>query len=402
MCQIQFVMSNELANDCIANFTQLLEEGSQMNDDATGVFGERFTWKIGKAYEDFKKGKVSSLKEYMNEYGTNWLVGHNRLATQGSEKENANNHPFENDTCVVVHNGILNNDDSLAKLYSLEYKAETDSAIVPELVQMFIKDGEDEINAIKRTAELIGGSYSIFIMMKESKRLFYFKNSGTSFHLMRVTDDNDNVSVYGSTSRRQLEDIGYIKTNGLFEDDLYKRRSFGKPQSGTIYEIVYKGDMAVSEVDTFEPMVSQSKNWGSSWGNTSKWNYTGGAYYGDDGAGYSYSSFDELDDGVILDEDMEEAFEDCIREINYMESADDRTDVIGTLSGKIIDYHDKSQNLTVRNVPKDVGTLISSHLNAKEWYSTDTNMECANYTVQYKEIRGMITDGLIYKTQGGE
>ena len=73
MCQIQFVMSNELANDCIANFSQLLEEGSQMNDDATGVFGEHFTWKIGKAYEDFKKGKVNSLKDYMNKYGTNWL-----------------------------------------------------------------------------------------------------------------------------------------------------------------------------------------------------------------------------------------------------------------------------------------------------------------------------------------
>ena len=391
MCQIQFVMSNELANDCISNFTQLLDEGSQMNDDATGVFGEHFTWKIGKAYEDFKKGKVNSLKDYMNKYGTNWLVGHNRLATKGSETVSANNHPFENDTCVVVHNGILNNDDELAKTYNLKYDAETDSAIVPELIQMFVEQGKQEEDAVKRTAELIGGSYSIFVLMKETKRLFYFKNSGTNFHMMRVVDANDNVSVYGSTSKVQLEDLGHIKTGALFETDLYKSRVFGIPQSGMLYEVVYKENMDVNEVTKFTPKVT-TYSAGNKW-NT--WGYESGGWkaYSD------YSSPAESE--VVLDEDMEDAFEDCIREIEYIENPADDESVINGLMGKTIDYHDKSQNLTVRNVPKNIGQLLNTHLNAKEWYSTHTNMECANYTVQYKNIRGMITDGLIYQSEDG-
>ena len=249
MCQIQFVMSNELANDCIANFTHLLKEGSQFNDDATGVFGDGFTWKVGKAYEDFKKGKVKDLKGYMDRYATNWLVGHNRLATGGAKPEfNMNNHPFENASCVIVHNGILSNDSSLAKQYNLEYDSQTDSAVVPALIEMFMskpdvrcltddgkiitdKDGVAidnpylEETAIKRTAELLEGSYSIFVYMKESKRLFYFKNSSTSFYFLRLKDENDILSYYGSTDKDQLWDIGYIKSDGFIRTDVYKERN---------------------------------------------------------------------------------------------------------------------------------------------------------------------------------
>ena len=207
MCQIQFVMSNELANDCIANFSNLLKEGSEYNGDATGVFGDNFTWKIGKAYEDFKKGKVKDLRSYMDKYATNWLVGHNRLATKGSEKDNANNHPFENNTCVIVHNGVLTNDDALAREYNLVYQEQTDSAVIPALIESFmdkpsvkyltdndtilsdkngvaIENPYIEETAIKRTVELLEGSYSVFVYMKESKRLFYFKNNSTSFYFM--------------------------------------------------------------------------------------------------------------------------------------------------------------------------------------------------------------------------
>ena len=133
-------MSNELANDCVANFLMLLEEGSQFNGDATGEFGDRFTWKKPIAYDDLKDKKVSALTQGIRQHSTNWLVGHNRLATQGSKENNENNHPFENDTCIVVHNGCLSNDDGLKRTYNLKYEAETDSAVIPALIDNFVRN----------------------------------------------------------------------------------------------------------------------------------------------------------------------------------------------------------------------------------------------------------------------
>ena len=454
-------MSDELANDCIANFSNLLKEGSEFNGDATGVFGDSFTWKVGKAYEDFKKGKVKDLRSYMDKYATNWLVGHNRLATKGSEKDNVNNHPFENSTCVIVHNGVLTNDDALAREHNLVYQEQTDSAVIPALIESFmdkpsvkyltdddkilsdkngvaIENPYIEETAIKRTVELLEGSYSVFVYMKESKRLFYFKNNSTSFYFMRLKDENDNLSYYGSTDKDSLWDVGYIKSDGFFRTDVYKERNIESPDGGVIYEVLYKEkSQGFKEVSTFKPKAS------TSWGN---WNTCGATHYSTRGTttyktdddwidddGYypkkSYTaSYEGCDTGMCQLDDFEENL--CMSCYNYMynQGADEFFDYTGdaTLSIKngtlsncwnetvknlkinqcedIYDFDklikngmlkvdDKSQTFTLLNQKKD--TILSKKnmsewlmktLNASEYTSSLNAKGHRNYAIKYDSI----------------
>lgn len=398
MCEIQFVMNKTtLAKDSVNNFTELLSKGSQSNGDATGVFGEGFTWKVGQAYEDIRKGKARNLKNYMDEYATNWLVGHNRWTTQGTEKVQANNHPFVNDTCVIVHNGMISNDDSLSRTYGLKYKAETDSAVVPELIEMFTNDGEDEVSAIKKTAELLEGSYSIFVLMKETKNLYYFKNSGTSFQFMRVTDRENNISYYGSTCKISLQELGSIKTDGMFDGDVYKGRSFGSPEVGQIYRIVYKGDLDIIKEGKgkFEPRrtVYTNNRW-KNWGTTpSKYSNNGG--YGDGAYAYSGSEWDYVDFDDA--EKMEELFEKCILEIDYMEGGEhERPLLADDLAGYELTWDDNAEVVIIRDVRKISGNILKLYLDATEWFDTDTSKENANYSIKYSEIKKMKGDGFIY------
>jgi hypothetical protein len=62
MCEIQFVMSDTLANDNVNNFIEMLQKGSRSNADATGIFSSSYQWKVGKAYDDLKDKKDLSIK----------------------------------------------------------------------------------------------------------------------------------------------------------------------------------------------------------------------------------------------------------------------------------------------------------------------------------------------------
>jgi len=416
MCEIQFVMSNTLGNDNVNNFIEMLSKGSKSNDDATGIFTEAYQWKIGKAYADLKNKKDDSIKHVLSALPSNWLVGHNRLATQGSETDNENNHPFSNDTCTIVHNGIIGNDDTLKTEFGFDYKAETDSAIVPALVDHYIREGKDEIDAIKESVENLSGSYSIFVYMHGSQNLYYLKNSSTSFHMMKTVDANDNVSIYGSTSKSSLEDMSYIKSDGLFGADLFKARNITSPEAGVIYNIVYKGDeLDVAKAGEFEPKsYTYSGN---------KWSTGGVTYYG---SGYNtggYYDWDSIDDSTSVsknqekkleraeskmgmaelikeyDANVDEIFEGVLDDIENFSVFEEDIIFSGQFTKDIMDcissYSERHQQIVLRDVPTMYGTYLENILDAQSWVSTDDvgkGTDVSNYTLKYQSLLTYIED----------
>jgi len=415
MCEIQFVMSNTLGNDNVNNFIEMLSKGSKSNDDATGIFTEAYQWKIGKAYADLKDKKDDSIKHVLSSLPSNWLVGHNRLATQGSETDNENNHPFSNDTCTIVHNGIISNDDTLKSEFGFDYKAETDSAVVPALVDHYIREGKNEIDAIKESAEQLSGSYSLFIYMHGSQNLYYLKNSSTSFHMMKTVDANDNVSIYGSTSKSSLEDMSYIKSDGLFGADLFKARSITSPESGVIYNIVYKGDeLDVAKAGEFEP---KSYTYGKN-----KWSTGGVTYYGGYGTG-GYYDWDSIDDSSSVSKNQEkkneraesragmaelttdygvnvdEIFEGVLDDIENYSVFEEDIIFSGQFTKDIMEcvssYSERHQQIVLRDVPTMYGTYLETVLDAESWVSTDDvgkGDDITNYTLKYQSILNYIED----------
>ena len=66
----------------------------------------------------FKQSKAAYKMKLFFPKDTVAVIGHNRLTTQGSEKKNCNNHPFEGKTpqhgFALAHNGVLYNDKEIS------------------------------------------------------------------------------------------------------------------------------------------------------------------------------------------------------------------------------------------------------------------------------------------------
>ena len=394
MCEIQFVASTKFDEENIDDFTFLLENGSRWNGDATGVFGKGFVWKIADAYVDMKKKPSKELTKLIEKKSTNWLIGHNRLATTGSETISKNNHPFRNDECIVVHNGILSNHSALKNRYDLKYPEQTDSAIVPHLITHFLQDGDNEVEAIKSTAEEIRGSYSIFVYYRKTGNLYYFKNSSTNFEFMRTESYDGSVSIYGSTNANALALVGCELANGSFTIDTMKSRVEMTPKSGVVYAVDTNTErMSIMKACSFKPQANLPTytNYRGSWSGTDVSAYD--TYYGTTANADEQTSLIESD-GYIdewLDKhnmDIMEAFEECCNEIEKISAYDDwESGVAKTLyQDTDICFYDSAYQVVLRNLDTTLGYYLVNYLDAKEWMDSDTNMSAKNYTVNYNDV----------------
>ena len=109
-------------------FKELLYADAVRGWDSTGVFGVNKHGNI-----DIKKSAVaagaflisSEYNQFNNKLLTDYLmvVGHNRKATHGT-KISENSHPFwsENEKIVLVHNGVVNNHNTLDKGHDVDSK----------------------------------------------------------------------------------------------------------------------------------------------------------------------------------------------------------------------------------------------------------------------------------------
>jgi predicted glutamine amidotransferase len=91
---------------------------------------------------------------------------HTRAATQGSEKDNNNNHPVITGGIVGVHNGVLWNDDSLFRRMGIERIAEVDTeaafAAIAYGTQIHEEDNKPRLAAdLKGVLEEIEGSAAL-------------------------------------------------------------------------------------------------------------------------------------------------------------------------------------------------------------------------------------------------
>ena len=94
---------------------------------------------------------------------TDWtvsIVGHTRMATQGTPTDNRNNHPFQYGTILGVHNGIISNWREVQERFKLDIKGNCDSEVIFALIQHFMKKESTLVEAIKETCKEVRGSLS--------------------------------------------------------------------------------------------------------------------------------------------------------------------------------------------------------------------------------------------------
>ena len=128
-----------------------------------------------------EKGKLINLKEKLDfNADTNVAIGHTRWATHGKASI-TNAHPHSVGKFTVVHNGIIENYSTLKeelKMRGYTFKSETDTEVIPALLDYYYKDEQDIIKTINKVSKILKGSFALGIICRDdSNALYALKNS---------------------------------------------------------------------------------------------------------------------------------------------------------------------------------------------------------------------------------
>jgi glucosamine--fructose-6-phosphate aminotransferase (isomerizing) len=122
----------------------------------------------GKSFEVKQAGRVESLQKAIDnetEATPDLAIGHTRWATHGAPTQiNAHPHHNKNKTIFVVHNGIIeNHNDIRTKLQNAgyEFTTQTDTEVIPHLIDYNLKDGASFAEAFEQTLLELQGAYAI-------------------------------------------------------------------------------------------------------------------------------------------------------------------------------------------------------------------------------------------------
>jgi glucosamine--fructose-6-phosphate aminotransferase (isomerizing) len=106
-------------------------------------------------------------------------IGHTRWATHGGVNDkNAHPHTDCQEQIAVVHNGIINNYEELKKELKDKghtFKSETDTEVIPHLIEEQIEKTESLDQVAKKVADKIEGSYAVVATL-DSGEILAFKN----------------------------------------------------------------------------------------------------------------------------------------------------------------------------------------------------------------------------------
>ena len=246
--------------------------------DATGIaYNYRGGLKI------FKRPKPAHKLNFRLPLGTSVVMGHTRMATQGDQRQNCNNHPFrgragKNDF-ALAHNGMIWNNLELRRDFSLpKTNIETDSYAA---VQMIERSGSLELVSLGEMTEKLEGSFA-FTLLDNSDAIYFIKGNNpiciyhwgkTGLYMYASTEELmktavkrlDFISKHGEPNKLSLDTGEILKlgrnsiSRGNFDIDRIMRREYSFPSIGIPYEYSpgdreYLNDLkTVSNVFGFTP-----------------------------------------------------------------------------------------------------------------------------------------------------
>lgn len=188
MCGIVGVMSDRVKHpaEFYEFMSNLLYEAEVRGRDATGFAaiadGEFVTDKLDVDAEDF----VRLSADWRRLHGSRKIsmIGHTRAATNGTPKDNKNNHPFHGSRYSMVHNGGIWNHYEAARQLGFSLKTGCDS----ELILHLLESEKDETDGIQRTfGELdYRGWFAVSFLNRETGDINLFREKHTPCVVMRI------------------------------------------------------------------------------------------------------------------------------------------------------------------------------------------------------------------------
>ena len=196
-----------VSDKLLKKLTQALANAAEeRGTDASGI-----AYVKGGKVTIYKRPKPAHKLRFNAPNGTRAIMGHTRMATQGNEKFNYNNHPFYGHADVnfaFAHNGVLYNDKELrVEKHLPNTQIETDSYIA---VQLLEQQGKLNFDSLKSMAESVQGSFC-FTALDENNTLYLVKGSNPMclLHFAQL-----GLYIYASTEsilKKALQKSGFHK-----------------------------------------------------------------------------------------------------------------------------------------------------------------------------------------------
>jgi len=165
MCGIIGIAS---AKPVSGNIIEALKKLEYRGYDSAGLS----TIDNGKINEKKCSGRVDNLEKILFENPSkgNLGIGHVRWATHGIPNK-INAHPHSSEVVSVVHNGIIENSNSIKnELIKKNYlfKSQTDTEVITLLLTNYLKN-YDILDSVHKTLEMLEGSFALGIIFKNFK-----------------------------------------------------------------------------------------------------------------------------------------------------------------------------------------------------------------------------------------
>ena len=176
-------------------------------------------------------GKIKNLEEKAKNFeieGFGYGIAHTRWATHGKPTE-INAHPHFAEFSAVVHNGIIENYQTIKKELEKEginFISQTDTETIVKLFEKNLKD--DAFKAFKDTIKELHGAFALLLVTKKEPNKMFFAKTGSPLLIAKNEEEiffaSSDAPVVGKAKDViYLEDgdYGYIEdtTIHLFRDN---------------------------------------------------------------------------------------------------------------------------------------------------------------------------------------
>ncbi|MEO8231488.1 MAG: hypothetical protein ABI638_04355 [Ignavibacteriota bacterium] len=194
-----------------------------------------------------KSSEMIKTKEWEDLILPRIFIAHTRMKTQGSEKNNANNHPLYSKSGVaIVHNGIIYNDKEIFG------KKQRDAQVDSEAV-LAVLASTKKVDKIKRLFELVEGSFAVAVIdrMQSDKLILIKKDNPIELYL----DTKDDV-LYFCSEKEIIQEALSIKQVSKFGFNLGEKNYHHYTMENNHALIITKDG-----VDTYRRYTSKRFRW---------------------------------------------------------------------------------------------------------------------------------------------
>ena len=221
MCGIVgYVGSKKYGPDVVINGLRRLEYRGY---DSAGIAirynpGDRTDEMYGHVIENWREqGGVDELYDSIPEsviWESDCVIGHTRWATHGApSRRNAHPHTSMNRAITLVHNGIIENYETLKKKLvqeGYEFESQTDTEVLANWIEyIWEKSTTDFVSAVRFALQDVVGAYAILVISPKSDQLIMAKKSsplaiGIADHGFIIASDATPIVEY-------TKDIVYLE-----------------------------------------------------------------------------------------------------------------------------------------------------------------------------------------------